>query len=97
MQLCHDKFGGFASEGAFDYMARYLDYALYVAWSDLDDNFFDAEIPLWELVYHGIILYNPSTATVNYTLKGENSERKLMEYGGRPSFYFYSKFMSGRM
>ena len=95
MELCHEKFGGFASEGPFDFASKYLDYALYVAWSDFENEFVDREIPLWELVYHGIILYNPSTVTVNYTIKGESSKRKLVEYGGRPSFYLYSKFMNG--
>ena len=95
MNICHEQFGGFASEGAFDFAAKYLDYALYVSWSDLGNNFFDEEIPLWEMVYHGIILYNPSTVTVNCTIKGDRSKLKLVEYGGRPSFYFYSKFMVG--
>lgn len=95
MELCHKEIGGFASEGAFDFAASYLDYSLYVSWADLNNKFFDEEIPLWELVYHGIILYNPSTTTVNCSIKGEKSKRKLFAYGGRPSFYFYSKFLNG--
>ncbi len=93
--LSHDLFGGFASEGAFDFAAPYLDYALYTAFSENTDNLFDEEIPLWQLVYHGIILSNPSTATVNYTLKDDSSRKKLMAYGGRPIFYFYSRFLEG--
>ena len=95
MELCHKQFGGFASEGAFDFAAKYLDYALYVSWSDFDNDFFDEEIPLYELVYHGIILYNPSTTTVNANIKGKEAVKKLKTYGGRPSFYLYSKFMQG--
>ena len=57
--------------------------------------FFDEEIPLYELVYHGMILYNPSTTTVNMTIKGKESIAKLREYGGRPTFYIYSKFIQG--
>lgn len=94
-ELSHELFGGFASEGAFDFAAPYLDYALYVTFEGVAGALFDEEIPLWQLVYHGIILSNPSTATVNYTIKGENSRKKLIAYGGRPSFYFYSKFMKG--
>ena len=94
-ELSHELFGGFASEGAFDFAAPYLDYALYVTFEGDAGALFDEEIPLWQLVYHGIILSNPSTATVNYTIKGENSRKKLIAYGGRPSFYFYSKFMKG--
>ena len=99
MELSHKEFGGYASEGAFDFMAKHLDYALYVTWSSLDDgmfdNIFDEEIPLWQMVYHGIVLSNPSTTTVNYTIKGKDAVRRLNEFGGRPSFYIYSKHMQG--
>ena len=99
MKMSHETFGGYASEGAFDFVARYLDYALYVYWPAPDEwefgELFNENIPLWQLVYHGIILANPSTQTVNYTIKGKVSEREFKECGGRPSFYIYSKFMTG--
>lgn len=94
MRLCHEEFGGFASEGAFDFAAKYLDYAFYASFSNCNIDLFDEEIPFFELVYHGIILYNPSTETVNANIKGEAAVKKLKEYGGRPSFYIYSKFMT---
>lgn len=92
-QYSKNMFGGFSSEGAFDFAADYLDYVLYVAFGSSREAFFDKEIPLWQMVYHGIILSNPSTETVNYPVKKPESRLKLMEYGGRPTFYFYSKFM----
>ena len=95
MKMSHDLFGGFASEGAGDFAAEYLDYALYVAFPKLEDEMLDEEIPLWEIAYHGIILYNTSTTTVNYCIKDKNSRLKLYESGGRPSFYIYSKFLEG--
>ena len=95
MKLSHDNFGGFSSEGAFDFVAKFLDYALYVSLGDCKNDLFDEEIPLFELVYHGIILYNPSTTTINASIKGENAIKKLKKYGGRPTFYIYSKFMEG--
>lgn len=91
---CKKLFGGFASEGAFDFTAKYLDYALYVSFGEHDLTFFEQEIPLWQIVYHGIILSNPSTVTVNYPIKAPESHMKLVEYGGRPSFYIYSKFIT---
>lgn len=94
MELSHKIFGGFASEGAFDFAAKYLDYAFYVCWQGLDDTLSDYEIPLWQIVYHGIILSNPSTGTVNYTIKDKASKNCFYEFGGRPSFYIYSKFMN---
>lgn len=95
MKLCHDLFGGFSSEGAFDYLSKYLDFGLYVTMGSLDNDFFDEQIPLYELVYHGIILYNPSTETINASIKGKNAIEKLKKCGGRPSFYIYSKFLTG--
>lgn len=91
---CHSLFGGFASEGVFDFLADCLDYGLYVAFGDNKIPLFDKEVPLWQMVYNGIILSNPSTTTVNYPIKHPKNRLKLMEYGGRPSFYFYSKFMT---
>lgn len=93
--LSHKLFGGFASEGAFDFASPYLDYALYVTFEGDISSLLDEEIPLWQLVYHGIILSNPSTSTVNYTIKNIESQKRFIAYGGRPSFYLYSRFISG--
>ena len=93
--LSKELFGGYASEGAYDFSVPYLDYALYVTFDENKDSFFDVEIPFWQMVYHGIVLSNPSTATVNYPVKSSKNHLKLLEYGGRPTFYFYSKFMEG--
>ena len=93
---CKTVFGGFASEGVFDFAADYLDYGLYVAFGDNNKSLFDKEVPLWPMVYNGIILSNPSTTTVNYPVKHPKNRLKLIEYGGRPSFYFYSKFMENK-
>ena len=95
MEISHKLFGGFASEGCFDFAVKYLDYGLYTACAEINDELIDMEIPLWELVYHGIVLYNPSTETVNCTIKSKRDLLKLLQYGGRPTFYFYSKFMNG--
>ncbi len=92
-KLSAELFGGFASEGAFDYAAPYLDYGLYVTFSENAKPFFDIEIPFWELVYHGIVLANASTHTVNYPIKRDIDTLKYIEYGCRPSFYLYSKFI----
>ena len=51
-------------------------------------------VPIWQLVYHGIILSNPFSKTTNYTIKGDLARVKLAEYGGRPLFYFHSTFVT---
>ncbi len=93
-RLAAEQFGGFASEGGFDHAAAYLDSALYVVSKSNQNAFFDAEVPFWQLVYHGIILSNPSTETINYPIKGEAAHLHFLEYGGRPTFYIYSKFIT---
>ena len=91
-ELSRNLFGGFSSEGAYDFLAPYLDYGLYVGFSRENDGLCDRLIPFWQLVYHGYVLSNPYPETVNPNFKGRDAELKVIEYGGRPSYYFYSKF-----
>lgn len=89
------KMGGVASEGGFDHTASSLDYALYVTFSLVKSShhkMVDAYVPIWHIVYNGIILSNPASATINYTIKEPEVALKMMEYAARPSFYFYSGF-----
>ncbi len=61
----------------------------------------DTLVPLWQIAYHGIILSNPYLETLDYSYRNkstmvnsdflgsyEKRRLKLVEYGGRPSFYF---------
>ena len=52
----------------------------------------DRLVPFWQLVYHGIILSNPFPPTCNYTIKDAATRLMLVEFGGRPFFYFYSNY-----
>lgn len=90
-------FGGVASEGPYDFACGNLDYVLYVSFGGLTKipKMVDRVVPIWQLVYHGIILSNPFTETTNYTIKGDRERLKLVEFGGRPMFYFHSKFLEG--
>lgn len=88
-------FGGFASEGGFDYVVSNLDYGLYVSFhvpGAKTPALIDRHVPFWHLVYNGIVLNNPYTSTTNYTIKDPTARLKLVEFGGRPMFYFYSRF-----
>lgn len=99
-RLCRDLFGGFQSEGYMDYMSAEMDAILYVGvQSKLTHEMnplFDEGIPFWQLVYHGIILSNPTSQTINYPVKEEYQHLKFIEYGGRPLLYFNSKFGEDR-
>ena len=99
MSYTSELFGGFSSEGAFDFAIGDLDFALYVCFGDGFGKkmrpFCELLIPFFELIYHGVLLYNPSSPTVNYPIKDALARLRVIMNGGRPSFYFFSKFRSG--
>lgn len=91
--------GGAQSEGPFDSYVGNLDYAMYVNFYSLDDDFakkpmIDGFVPFWQLVYHGIVLANPFTGTLNYPVKAPHKRLKFIEFGGRPLFVWYANFVS---
>lgn len=95
-KLCcfaREQFGGMSSEGAYDFIVPYLDYGLYISFEQGGTGVCHQPVPFWQLVYHGTVLSNPYSCTVNSTFKGPEDFLKMIEYGGRPSFYFYSAFM----
>lgn len=96
-EYSQETFGGFASEGGFDYCVKHLDFALYISFQKPDKELpklIERQVPYWQLVYQGIVLSNPFADTTNYTLKSPVVRLKQIEFGGRPHFYFYSKFKS---
>ncbi len=92
-ELSKRLFGGLSTEGAADFLVPYIDYALYVCPNMNVGDLCDKAIPFWQLVYHGITLSNPYSATMNCTFKEKSTLLKVIEFGGRPSYYFYSAFM----
>ena len=94
-------FGGAASEGGFDFCIGSLDSALTIQWVKPFDvsnpGMVDRYVPFWQLVYHGIVLSTPFRTMINCTA---NSDRrfllKLAEFGGRPTYYWHSCFVTGR-
>ncbi len=97
--LSRDLFGGFSSEGARAHMASVIDFGLYISYFPINEPerrhpIVDEHIPLWQLIYHGIVLSNPYTDTVNAPVKGRNNVLALYERGGRPALYYYSKFVT---
>ena len=92
-------FEGFSSEGCMDFALPQLDFGLYVTFGNgfgaksvpICDRF----LPFFEVAYHGILLYNPMSTTVNYPIKEKNERLALYLRGGKPSMYYYSKFRTG--
>lgn len=82
-----------------DFALKELDFGLYVS---LGDGMGKTQIPVtqtlvpfFELTYHGILLYNPTSPTVNYPIKTPADKLTFRMRGGRPSFYIHSKFRYG--
>ena len=99
LNLATDTFGGVASEGGYDQNAGNLDYILYASFArPFEEKTYaglvDRLVPMFQLVYNGIILSNPFTTTVNAMLKGRPSELKVIEFGARPTFYYYANFLT---
>ena len=95
MELARENFGGIASESSFDFASESIDYIMYSAFKvEPDENtpMCDEIVPFWQIVYHGIILYNPCTFTLNYTAKGVKNRLKYFEWGGRPLVCYYANF-----
>lgn len=94
-KLASELFGGYQSEAWFN-PNKHIDAVLYTSFNNkfavTEDNLMDESIPLWQLVYHGIILSNASSTTVNYTMKGSEEHLYFIETASRPLMYLYSKF-----
>ena len=58
-------------------------------------DLFSEYVPFWHIVFHGIVLSNPYAGTVNAALnRNQDAMLRLIELGGRPVIYYYSKFVS---
>ncbi len=94
-----ELFGGFSSEGCMDFALKEMDYGLYVSFGDgfgkKQIPVTETLVPFFELTYHGIVMYNPTSPTVNYPIKPPKDRLTFYMRGGRPSFYFHSKFRYG--
>ena len=94
-------FGGAASEGGFDFCIGSVDSALTIQWAKPFDvscpEMVDRYVPFWQLVYHGIVLSTPFRTMINCTANPDRRYLlKLAEFGGRPTYYWHSWFVTGR-
>lgn len=93
-------FGGVSSESGVDHTIEKLDYVLYGEFPGLwkrpeFKTWTDEQIPLWFLVYHGSVLYNPDTRTINHVIKEKEKTLRILETGARPVAYCFVDFIEG--
>ncbi len=73
LAMSKEIFGGAASESGYDHVAGNIDYINYIErdlkrlWEGKHNKLVSGVFPMWEIVYHGIILYNSDRATQNHT------------------------------
>ena len=102
MRLHKKLFGGFSSEGAYYHALKELDFGLYVTFGYnngglkgcQDSNLIDETVPFTYMVLHGNVFYNVGSHTINYPIKSKGDRLELYANGGKPTFYFFSKFMA---
>jgi len=88
-------FGGSQSEGALDFAAPAMDRLLYVYMGHpklITLPYVDEMVPLYPVVYHGVLLYNLSAETLN-GLPGDVEYLRNIEFGGSPLEGFYGHFL----
>ena len=99
LACARELMGGSASEGPYDFCAGDYDFCLYASYADPAlkklPELVTRIVPMWQLVYHGIILSMPFAGCTNYTIKPNDNRLSMIEFGGRPMFYLYSNFMTG--
>lgn len=94
-----EMFGSAGCECSYDYYAKNVDYTLYSSFADYSDlskkhKLCNKTIPFSQLVYHGIIPYNPYARCVNYAISNTPDDMlKVIEYGGKPQMYYYARFV----
>ncbi|MBN2643089.1 MAG: hypothetical protein JXR78_15660 [Victivallales bacterium] len=103
MRSCQDIFGGSMSEGAREWALPELDRAYLVGLcmdkkglyitdeKDVQTNYFDQEIPLFQIVYHGSLIYNSFRDGIN-SFPGEDIYLRNIAYGGMPIYYYHHLF-----
>ena len=98
LAMAKEKMGSIECEGCFDFAAGVLDRCFYIQTDSgrageplMSRNYVDEIVPLYEMTYHGILIYNIFRWSIN-SLPGKWAYLQNLAFGGMPSFYFYSRF-----
>ncbi|MBR0459655.1 MAG: hypothetical protein IJJ26_10505 [Victivallales bacterium] len=99
LAMAKEKMGSIECEGCFDFALGVLDRCFYIQTDSgrpghsalLSRDYVDEIVPLYEMTYHGILLYNICRDSINAVPKSWTYLQNLA-FGGLPSFYFYSSF-----
>ena len=90
-RLVHDTFGGSMSEGGQDWAFPELDRVYDLVDTPEMPEWCDAEIPLYQMVWHGSVLYNTYRGAIN-SYPGEAVYLRNLAFGGLPTIYWHYIF-----
>lgn len=90
-RLVHDTFGGSMSEGGQDWAFPELDRVYDLVDTPEMPEWCDAEIPLYQMVWHGSVLYNTYRGAIN-SHPGEAVYLRNLAFGGLPTIYWHYIF-----
>ncbi|MGN1092708.1 MAG: DUF5696 domain-containing protein [Monoglobaceae bacterium] len=100
-EYSRELFGTVGCEVGMEHSMKKCDFILYSTMDNGLDrkvektDLFSEYVPFWHIVFHGIVLSNPYAGTVNAALnRNQDAMLRLIELGGRPVIYYYSKFVS---
>lgn len=93
LEAGRDAVGCSSSEGGYDFCIGSYDWAMYpvITHPPRLPEICDNSIPLWYVVYHGIMIYNAFARTVNAIIKNPEYELMGVEYGARPLLYLHGR------
>lgn len=92
MRMQQEFFNIAMSEGARDWALPELDRAYMVLnCIEINDEFLDHIVPFFELVYHGLLLFNNFREGIN-TFPGDKLYLQNLAWGGYPIIYFHCLF-----
>lgn len=100
-QYSRDLFGTVGCEVGMEHSMKKCDFILYATMNNglnrmvEEEDLFTEYVPFWHIVFHGIVLNNPYAGTVNAEVnRNPDALLRLIELGGRPVIYYYSKFVT---
>lgn len=91
LKYVHDLFGGIMSEGGRDWALPELDRIYDLIDTPNMPDWCDAEIPLYQMVWHGTVIYNTYRAGIN-SHPGERIYLRNLAFGGLPTIYWHYIF-----
>lgn len=91
LQDGQDIYGVSMSEGAHDWSLPGMDRAYCVDNTDVLPDYVDENIPLFQLAYHGVMLYTSYRSSVN-AYPGHDMYLRNIAYGGMPLIYWHCHF-----